>query len=316
MGENSTLGNYYDIIIIGGGPAGYAAAQYAARAEKKVLVIEKMLSGGQIASSDILDNYPGIADGVGGMEFGQHLEKQARRFGAEISLEEVQDLRATEKKIFRVSTNKGNYEGESVIIASGVSPRKMGAPGEEEFIGRGVSYCATCDGAFFRDGAVMVVGGGDSALEEAIYLTRFAKKVMVVHRRDELRGIKYLQEKAFKNEKITFFLSHKVKEIKGEKKVEVVILEDIVRGEEKAVKINGIFFYIGHNPNNEFLKNIPDLSMDGIGFIKTNEKMETGIPGLYAAGDLRTKFLRQVVTAVSDGAIAAMAAIKYLEEKE
>ncbi len=313
MEANSARNTTYDIIVIGGGPAGYTAAQYAARAEKKVLLLEKMFSGGQIATTDILDNYPGFPEGIGGIEFGQALEKQARKFGVEISFEQVAELALEQDGTFLTKTAKETYATRVVILAAGVNPRMLGVPGEEEFRGRGVSYCATCDGAFFQDRDLLVVGGGDAAIEEAIYLTRFARKVMIVHRRDELRAVKFLQEKAFRHEKIDFFFSHGLKEIKGQNSVEVAILQDLVTKEEKQVKVDGVFFYVGHDPNTSFLKDI-SLSSTAGGFIKTSEKMETGVLGLYAIGDLRVKFLRQVITAASDGAIAAMAAVSYLEE--
>lgn len=302
----------YDIIIVGGGPAGYTAAQYAARAEKKVLVLEKMLSGGQIASSEMLENYPGFPEGIGGIEFGQLLEKQARRFGAQISMEEVHGVSLTGGS-FKVQTKKNTYTSGALIVAAGVNPRYLGVPGEEEFRGRGVSYCATCDGAFFRDKDVVVVGGGDAALEEAVYLTRFARKVALVHRRDRFRAVKYLQEKAYANEKVTLYLSHILLEIGGQNKVERVVLKDLARGEEKVVPTDGVFFYVGNNPNTSFLGDLP-LKKNSGGFLEAGDNMETDIPGLFVAGDIRVTPLRQVVTAVSDGAVAAVSAVKYLEE--
>lgn len=313
MEASSAKNTTYDIVVIGGGPAGYTAAQYAARAEKKVLLLEKMFSGGQIATTDILDNYPGFPEGIGGVDFGEALEKQARKFGVEISFDQVDELSLESEGTFLTRTAKETYATKVVILAAGVNPRMLGVPGEKEFVGRGVSYCATCDGAFFQDRDLLVVGGGDSAIEEAIYLTRFARKVMIVHRRDELRAVKFLQEKAFRHEKIDFFLSHRLKEIKGHNSVEVAILEDLVTKEEKQLKVDGVFFYVGHDPNTSFLKEISLSSTVG-GFIETSEKMETEVPGLYAVGDLRVKFLRQVITAASDGAIAAMAAVNFLEE--
>ncbi len=272
-----------------------------------------MFSGGQIATTDILDNYPGFPESISGLDFGQALEKQSRKFGVEIFFEQVAELALKQDGTFLTRTAKETYSTRVVILASGVNPRMLGVPGEKEFIGRGVSYCATCDGAFFQDSDLLVVGGGDAAIEEAIYLTRFARKVMIVHRRDELRAVKFLQEKAVSHEKIDFFFSHILKEIKGHNNVEIAILEDLVTKEEKQIKVDGVFFYVGHDPNTSFLKDI-SLSLTPGGFIKTSEKMETGVPGLYAAGDLRVKPLRQVITAASDGAIAAMAAVNFLEE--
>ena len=269
-------GKAFDIIIVGGGPAGYTAAQYAARADQKVLVLERMLSGGQIASSEMLENYPGFPEGIGGFEFGQLLEKQARRFGAQISMEEVGRVTRKEK-VFQVETRENTYTAEAVIVASGASPRSMGIPGEADFRGRGVSDCATCDGAFFRDREVMVVGGGDSALEEAVYLTRFASRVALVHRRDQFRAVKYLQERAVQNPKVTLYLSHILLEIRGDKKVEGALLKDLAREEEKFVKADGIFFYVGNDPNTSFLEGLP-LKKSAGGFLEAGDHMETDIP--------------------------------------
>jgi thioredoxin reductase (NADPH) len=230
-------------------------------------------------------------------------------------MEDVETVALQEDRHFRVKTKKNNYRAGAVIVASGASPRKMGVPGEDELRGRGVSYCATCDGAFFRDRDVVVVGGGDAALEEAVFLTRYARKVVVVHRRDEFRGVKYLQDKAFKNEKITLYLSHTVKEIKGNNKVEAVVLKDLAKEEEKVVQADGIFFYVGNDPNTAFLDELPLKKGPG-GFIEANENMETDVSGLFVAGDVRVKPLRQVATAVSDGAVAAISAVRYLEEGE
>jgi thioredoxin reductase (NADPH) len=305
----------FDIIVVGGGPAGHTAAQYAARAEKKVLVLERMLSGGQIASSEMLANYPGFPEGINGMEFGQLLEKQTRGFGAQVAMEDVEKVTLQQNKLFNVKTLKNDYSAGAVIVASGASPRSMGVPGEEKFRGRGVSYCATCDGAFFRDMDVVVVGGGDAALEEAVYLTRYARSVAIVHRRHEFRGVKYLQEKAIKHDKITLYLSHVVLEIQGDKKVEMVLLQDLATKEEKVVKADGVFFYVGNDPNTAFLSELPLKKSPG-GFIEANETMETDVSGLFVAGDVRVKPLRQVATAVSDGAVAAISAVRYLEEGE
>ncbi|NLP36025.1 MAG: thioredoxin-disulfide reductase [Firmicutes bacterium] len=301
----------YDMLIIGGGPAGLTAAIYAARATMSVLVIESALSGGQIATTESLENYPGFPDGIGGIEFGQLLEAQARNFGAEMVLANVESM-SVDGGIKEVHTTEGTFRGRTLLIASGTRSRTLDVPGEEELKGKGVSYCATCDGFFYQDREILVVGGGDSALEEGMYLTKFAAKVYIVHRRDQLRAVNLLQEKAKANPKIEFILETEVKEIKGTDRVESVVLHHKGQNKTWEMPIDGIFMYVGLIPNTEFLAD--SIEVDAYGYVLTNEEMETSVPGVFAAGDVRQKSLRQVVTAVADGAIAAVRAGQYVDE--
>lgn len=300
-----------DVIILGGGPAGLTAGIYAGRNLWRTLIIEKAIVGGNAALTEKIDNYPGFPEGITGEELVKRMEAQAKKFGSKILETDVLSLKIDGNwKI--VETSNGIFRAPTLIIATGTRPKKLGVPGEEEFIGKGVSYCAVCDGAFFTGKKVAVIGGGDSAVEEAIYLTKFAEEVTIIHRRDTLRAEKINQQRAFSNPKIKFLWSHIVKAIEGEKKVEKLILEDLKTGETKIFPVDGVFIYIGLIPNTELFKGI--LNLDSNGFIITDEKMHTSIPGIYAAGDVRGKILRQIVTAVSDGAIAGMEASKFLEE--
>ena len=301
----------YDVIIIGAGPAGLAAALYSSRSKLSTLYIEKLSTGGQAATTDEIENYPGFAHGITGPELTQQMEQQAQRFGAKKLAAEVKgiELNGSDKI---VKTSKGDLVAKVVIIASGAAPKLLGCPGELEFRARGVSYCATCDAAFYEGANVMVVGGGDSAVEEACYLTKFADKVTLVHRRDTLRATKVVQEKAFANEKLDILWNTVVEEIIGTDVVEKVRLKNVVTGEVFEKEIDGIFIYVGLEPNTDFVKGL--VNLDERGYIITDENMRTNIPGIYAAGDVRQKLLRQVVTAAADGAIAAYHAEKYLEE--
>ncbi len=298
----------YDMIILGAGPAGLTAAIYACRANLKTLVLESMLSGGEITATDQLDNYPGFPEGISGAEFGERLEKQAKRFGAELNFAAVEKVEL-EAEIKRVFTAQGEFHGRTVLIATGTAPRTLGVPGEEKLRGRGISFCATCDGPFFREKRVAVIGGGDSAVEEALYLTRFVDKIDLIHRRENLRAIPSLQEKMFSNPKIEFHKNCVVKEFGGEQKVEKIIVENLADSSIKELPADGAFLYVGRIPNVEFIEGI---EKDAQGFIITNEEMETALPGVFAAGDIRRKYLRQVLTAAADGAIAAAMSIKYL----
>lgn len=300
-----------DVIIIGGGPAGLTAGIYAGRARLKTLLIEESLLGGLAALTAVIENYPGFPEGITGEELSRRLEEQAKKFGTKIL--EASLLKLTLDGNWKiVETTKGTFKAPAVIICTGTKPKKLGVPGEREFLGKGVSYCAVCDGAFFIGKKVAVVGGGDAAVEEAIYLTRFAEEVTIIHRRDTLRAEKITQEKAFKNPKIKFLWSHIVKAIEGEKKVERLILEDLKTQEEKVFPIDGVFIYIGLSPQTELFSSL--LKLDPNGFIITDENMQTSVPGIFTAGDIRVKNLRQIVTALADGAIAATSAGKYLEE--
>lgn len=302
----------YDCLIIGGGPAGLAAALYAARGGLSTLVVERMMPGGQAATTETIENYPGFPQGIGGPELAALMQEQAERFGAEFTSAEVENLRR-DGDWFVLTTPEGEFQAKTVIVATGADPKKLNIPGEDEFRGRGVSYCATCDGAFFRDKVVAVVGGGDSAIEEAIFLTKFASKVKIIHRRNQLRATQVLQKQALQNPKIEFVLNHTPVKIEGEEKVTGVLVKHVETGEISKVEADGVFIWIGTAPNTGFLNNILPLAPGG--YITTDEAMATAVPGLFAAGDVRQKTLRQVVTAVADGAVAAMSAEKYLAEK-
>lgn len=301
----------YDLIILGGGPAGLTAAIYASRSRMSVLVIEEMLSGGQIATSEFVENYPGFPDGISGLEFGQLLEEQARKFGTEMALTTIERV-SLHGEVKEVYTTEGTFQGRTVLIATGTRSRPLGVPGESEFKGKGVSYCVTCDGSFYQEKDVMVVGGGDSALEEALVMTKFAAKVYLVHRRQDLRAIGILQDRVRANPKIELVLNTLVTEIHGDEQVESVTLHDTVQNKTWDLNVAGVFLYVGLLPNTEFLAG--ELQQDQHGYLRANEAMETSVPGVYAAGDLRDKTLRQVVTAVADGAIAAISAAQYLDQ--
>ena len=298
----------YDVVIIGGGPAGLTAGIYIKRAMLDAVLYEKMGIGGQIIVTDKVENFPGFLE-ISGADLAAKFEEQARKF--ELVMKGMVEVDAIEDKgdIKIVKTTEGDIETRSVIIASGTTPKKLGAKGEIEFTGRGVSYCATCDGFFFRDKVVVVIGGGDSAITEAIYLTKMAKKVIVVHRRDELRAEKINQEHAFSNPKISFIWDSVLEEIIGKNIVEKVILRNVKTNETSEVKTDGVFIYVGLIPNTAFA----DVKKDEWGFIIANDKMETSVRGIFVAGDCRVTPLRQITTAVGDGAIAAVSAERYLE---
>ncbi|SES84223.1 thioredoxin-disulfide reductase [Anaerobranca gottschalkii] len=302
----------YDCIIIGAGPAGLSAALYAARAELKTLLIDKQGPGGQAATTHLVENYPGVPS-ITGPDLTSNMFSQVMELGVELVVEEIQNI-SLDGKIKEIVTDGGEYKGKTVIIATGVEPKKLGVAGENVFRGRGVSYCATCDGAFYKGKRVAVIGGGDSAVEEGNFLTRFVDKLYIIHRRSELRATKVVQKRAFNNPKIEFILNSVVKEIKGDTKVDGVIIENLVTGEKMDLEVDGVFIYIGNTPNTEFLQG--QINLDEQGYIITNEEMETNVPGVYAAGDIRVKSLRQIVTAAADGAIAAVKAEKYIENLE
>ena len=306
----------YDVIIIGGGPAGLSAGLYAARSRLNTLIIEKGVDGGQIVTTAEVENYPGSVLNATGPSLVARMVEQAKSFGAKKVSDEIVEVDFS-NKIKIVKGKKDKYQGKTIIIATGAVPRLIGCPGEKELIGRGVSYCATCDGAFFQDLEVFVIGGGDSAVEEALYLSKFARKVTIIHRRDELRAAKSIQEKAFSNPKIDFIWDSVITEIKGEDMLESFVVKNIKTNEEKEIFPDeedgafGIFVYVGHIPSTKLFEN--KLKMNR-GYIITNDNMETDIPGIFAAGDNRVKSLRQVVTAAADGAIAAVQAEKYIDE--
>lgn len=300
----------YDVIIIGAGPAGMTAAVYTSRANMSTLMVERGIPGGQMASTEEIENYPGY-ESILGPDLSNKMFEHARKFGTEYAYGDIKSIRVEDPYKIVLAGDK-EYKGKSVIIATGAEHRLLGAPGEKELTGRGVSYCAVCDGAFFRDKNLIVVGGGDSAVEEGIYLTRFAKKVTIVHRRDELRAQKILQKRAFQNEKVDFIWNSVVKEIVGTDKVEKLILQNRETGEESEVQADGVFIYVGMDPLSVPFRDLGITNESG--YILTNEKMNTTIPGIYAAGDVREKVLRQVVTATGDGAEAAMAAQNFVED--
>ena len=303
----------YEIIIIGGGPAGLTAALYAARSKLKTLVIEKLAAGGQIMLTDEVENYPGFVDGISGYELGQKFEEHAKKFGAEIVFDQVEAVEVKGQDRI-VKTSEKTYHTKSIILATGAEPRKLNVEGEANFTGRGVSYCATCDAAFFKEKNVIVVGGGDTAVEEAIYLTKFAKKVSIVHRRDKLRATQLIQERAKSNTKIDFVWDSVVKEIKGSKFVESVVLENVKTHENQVMPIDGVFVFVGLLPQTKFLEDV--VEMDDSGYVITNNDYETSVPGIFSCGDVRSKMLRQVVTAVGEGAAATFSAEHYVERLE
>ncbi|MBI2914568.1 MAG: thioredoxin-disulfide reductase [Firmicutes bacterium] len=302
----------YDIIIVGGGPAGLTTALYGGRAQLSVLLLEDSVPGGQMMNTATIENYPGFPEGITGSELSEHMEQGARAWGAQFVTARAVGFAGETGGTVRVKTEHGSFPGRTVVVAAGSRPRKLGVPGEEEYRGRGVSYCATCDGAFFRQKRLAVVGGGDSSLEEAIFLTRFAASVTIIHRRDELRGSRHLQERASKNDKIRFVLNSLVEEIRGDNSVRELRLKNVKTGATSSLACEGVFIYVGMDPNSEFLKG--SLELDERGWVKTGEDLMTSLHGVFAAGDIRQKRLRQIVTAVSDGAIAAMSAEKFLSE--
>ena len=302
----------YDTIIIGGGPAGLTAGIYLGRARMKVLLIEKAMPGGQAVLTESIENYPGFAEGVSGPELMQQMEKQAKRFGLTIGNGEVKELKGEEKdKIKIVKTGEQEYKALTVIVASGTEAKKLGVPGEEELRGKGVSYCATCDAPFFFNQKVVVVGGGDTALEEALYLTKFAREVAIIHRRDKWRATRILQERVFSHPQINFIWDSVITEISGKDKVEGVFIKNVKTGEKKEIPCKGVFVFVGSLPNTNFLTGIVKLDEDG--YILTDDQMKTSQEGIYACGDVRRKILRQVITACGEGATAAFAAEKYVE---
>ena len=308
MGEIEEL---YDIVIIGGGPAGLTAGMYAARSRLNTLLIERMALGGQVITTELVENYPGFPEGIGGFELGERMARQAERFGLKTASAEVTGIEV-KGDIKEIRSREGLYRARAVIVSTGADPAKLGVPGEDRLRGKGVSYCATCDGAFFKDVPIAVVGGGDTAVEEGVYLTRYASSVTIIHRRDQLRAARIIQERAFSNPKIRFILNTVVAEIFGEKQVEGLGLRNVKTGEASELKVSGVFILVGMRPNTDFLKGV--LELDERGFIITNEDLETSIPGVFAAGDVRKTNLRQVAVSVGEGALASYLAEKYLEE--
>lgn len=302
----------YDVIIIGGGPAGLTAALYCGRARLKTLLLEKATTGGQAATTDVIENYPGFPDGVGGYELTEKMKQQAAEFGADI--QEIKPVSSIEADgdIRVIETEDDSFRARTVIIATGVEASTLGVPGEAELRGKGVSYCATCDGAFYRDKAVAVIGGGNAAVEEAVFLTKFASKVYIVHRRDQLRADKIVQERALANDKIEVLWDSNLKKIVGDAKVEGIVIENKNTHERTEIELDGVFFYIGSVPNTTFCEGVIDLNERD--FLVTDEKLMTSMPGVFACGDCRANQLKQVAVAVGEGALAAVEADKYIEE--
>lgn len=301
----------YDLVIIGGGPAGLTAALYAGRSRLNTLLIEKMALGGRILLSETIANYPGFPGGVTTHELMGKMETQVRELEVKIISDEVLDLDCQNKM---VTTSNGSYTAKAIILANGAKPRKLNIPGEEKYTGRGVSYCATCDAPFFREKKVVIVGGGDAVADEAIYLSRFASVVSVVHRRQELRATAILQEKMRENKKINFILSSVITQINGSQKVESVVIKDLLTGKENIFPCDGVFIYVGYEPETAFLIN--KLQLDGAGYIVTDDNMVTSVPGVFACGDCRKKGFYQVINACGDGAVAADSAYKFIVNQE
>jgi len=308
----SSNGNtkHVKVLVLGSGPTGYAAALYAARAELQPIVLTGMQLGGQAALTYTIENYPGFPDGVGGAQLGELFQKQAEHFGAvtEFDLANAVDL---SQRPFKVTTDSGEYLADTLIVGTGASPTHLEIPGEVELTGRGVSYCATCDGWFFKDKKVIVVGGGDSALEEALFITRYASSVTIVHRRDELRAGAILQKRAMEHPKINFIWNTIVAEVIGKDKMEALKLKNVKTGDETILEADGLFIFIGHIPNTQMFKD--KLAMSDLGYIIVNDKMETSVAGVFAAGEAADPHFRQVVTSAGMGAAAAIQATRFLE---
>lgn len=302
----------YDIVIVGGGPAGLAAGLYAARALRRTVVIERNVTGGQIALTGLVENYPGFPDGINGFDLAQAMQQQGEKYGMEMAYANVTAIDQVDDYHI-VRTNEGDFVARAVILTGGADHNKLGVPGEERLTGHGVSYCATCDGAFFPNVPVAVVGGGDAALDEGLFLTRYASKVHIIHRRDTLRASAILQKRAFANEKIAFIWDTVVEEILGENEVTGVRLKNLKTGETSTLDVAAVFVFVGLHPNSDYLRG--KVRMDEGGHIFVNEWMETEIPGLFAAGDIRVNSARQVVAAAGDGATAAIRADHYISSR-
>ena len=308
----SSNGNakHVKVLVLGSGPTGYSAALYAARAELQPIVLTGMQLGGQAALTYTVENYPGFPEGVGGAQLGELFQKQAEHFGAVTEFDTANAVDLSNRP-FKVTTDSGEYLADVLVVGTGASPNHLDIPGEVQLTGRGVSYCATCDGWFFKDKKVVVVGGGDSALEEALFITRYASSVTIVHRREEFRAGAILQNRAKQHPKLNFILNTVVTEIIGTDKLEAVKLKNVITGQETIYETDGLFIFIGHTPNTEMFKG--QLEMSDLGYIKINEKMETNVPGVFAAGEAADPHFRQVVTSAGMGAAAAIQATRFLE---
>jgi thioredoxin reductase (NADPH) len=302
----------YDLIIIGGGPAGLTAGIYATRGRLSTLLLDKLAPGGLVATTEWVENYPGFPEGISGADLMQKMEEQAQKFGLEIiSIKEVLSV-DFKNKIKTIKVEEREYKTKAVIVATGTQPKKLNIPGEDKFRGRGVSYCATCDGPLFKDKDIVVIGAGSSGVQEGLYLLRFVKSATVVEFLSNMTAEKILQERALKEKRMKFYLNHIVTSINGENKVESVTIKSRETGEEKKIEAQGVFFYVGLNPMTGFLKG--QIELDKWGYILAREDTKTSVPGVFAAGDVRQKILRQITTAIGDGATAAFMAERYVEE--
>lgn len=306
------MAKIYDMIIVGGGPGGYTAALYAARAGMSVIVLEKLSAGGQMALTHQIDNYPGFVEGIDGFSLAENMQQQAERFGAETELTEVFSLNLqADPKV--IETSEGVFYGKTVVYAAGAGPRELGIPEEQEMIGRGVNYCAACDGMFYRGKTVVIVGGGNTAAADALLLSRVAKKVILVHRRDTLRATKIYHKPLMEAENVEFRWNSAVVQLRHGEKLNAVVLQNLQTGEETVVECDGLFVSIGRKPATELVKD--QLALDGSGYVLADESTRTSVPGVFAVGDVRTKVLRQIITAAADGAMAVHSAEEYLSEK-
>jgi thioredoxin reductase (NADPH) len=301
-----------DVIVIGGGGSGLTAALYTSRAKLSTVLFEKLTPGGQIALTDLVENYPGFPEGITGTDISMRMEEQAKRYGTEVVYEEVKSIKKLAEAKFEVQTSGETYEAKAIILAAGASFRMLGVPKEKELTGRGVSYCATCDGAFFKEKEVVVVGGGDSAMQEGIFLTRFASQVTVIHRRDSLRASPILQERAKQNPKIKFVWDTVVEGVEGDKKVQALKIKNLKTQKSDDFRTDGVFIFIGHDPNTKFIKGL--VKLDEHGYVVTPpNSMETSVPGIFAAGEIRAGAVKQLVSACGEGCEAALQAQAYIE---
>ncbi len=312
MGSNGNS-QHVKVLVLGSGPAGLSAALYAARAELAPVVLTGIQLGGQAALTYAVENYPGFPEGVGGAQLGELFQKQAEHFGARVEFDSASEVDLSQRP-YRVKTDNGEYVADTIIVTTGASSNQLGIPGESELTGRGVSYCATCDGWFFKDKKVVVVGGGDSALEEGLFITRYASSVTIIHRRAELRAGPLLQKRASEHPKVSFIWNTVVTEVLGSDKVEALRLKKVQTGEEQILETDGIFIFIGHTPNSQIFKG--QLEMDKLGYLKVDEKMQTSKPGVFAGGEVADPHFRQVVTSAGMGAAAAIQATRFLESEE
>ena len=312
MGSNGNS-NHVKVLVLGSGPAGLSAALYAARAELAPVVLTGIQLGGQAALTYTVENYPGFPEGVGGPQLGELFQKQAEHFGARVEFDSAHEVDLS-KRPFKVTTDTGEYLADTLIVTTGASSNQLGIPGESDLTGRGVSYCATCDGWFFKDKKVVVVGGGDSALEEGLFITRYASTVTIIHRRSELRASPVLQKRANEHPKINFIWNTVVTEVLGTDKVEALRLKNVRTGEETILETDGVFIFIGHTPNTQIFQG--QLEMDKLGYLKVDEKMQTSKPGVFAGGEVANPHFRQVVTSAGMGAAAAIQATRFLEAEE